>query len=144
MEDVQQNLSDSQASGHSADGLVSASVTGEGRLLDLRIDASVIDPDDPEGLAGLVVDAVQAAQQRAAEYQAEQVGAVSAQINGILDGIRQAASSGSAVPQAMPALPVPPGFTPSQRAGAPNRGGAQSRPNAGPRWNVTSAPGQES
>jgi DNA-binding YbaB/EbfC family protein len=130
MQDVQQNLSAAQASGYSGDGLVSATVAGDGRLLDLRIDASVIDPDDPEGLAGLVIAAVQAAQQNAAELQAEHAGAVSAQLNGILDGIRRATRS--AVPQALPTFPAPSMLAPSQGGAAANRSAGQNRPSAVP------------
>ncbi|MDH6109464.1 DNA-binding protein YbaB [Kitasatospora sp. MAP12-15] len=106
MRDVQHELTQTQATGHDAGGLVAATVAADGRLLDLRIDSSVIDPEDPDGLAELVVAAVQSAHQSAVRRGAEQLNAVTSQLNGILDGIRQSARP--AVPPTLPAFPAPP------------------------------------
>ena len=42
----------------SAGGMVTVKATGEGRLLEVKIDPKAIDPDDPEMLADMVVAAV--------------------------------------------------------------------------------------
>jgi DNA-binding YbaB/EbfC family protein len=44
---------------------VRATLNGAGDLLDLHIEPAAIDPDDPEGLADLIIAAVRAAKQRA-------------------------------------------------------------------------------
>lgn len=63
--DTQRQLSDTQVSGTSGGGVVRATVTGDRELVALTIDASVIDPADPETLADLVVAAVRAASEHA-------------------------------------------------------------------------------
>src|SRR5690625_367403 len=54
---AQQDLADSEIVGSASGGLVRATVTGAGELVSLDIDPSVVDPDDTETLADLVVAA---------------------------------------------------------------------------------------
>jgi DNA-binding protein YbaB len=112
---VQDELLEGTTTGHAADGLVSATVAGDGRLLNLRIDPSVIDPEDPQGLADLVVMAAQHAHRIAVENRAEYLGNVQSQLNGILDGVRQASRANRPAIK-VPGFPVPParpGFRPA-------------------------------
>jgi DNA-binding YbaB/EbfC family protein len=65
-------------------GVVKASVNGEGALLSISIDASVVDPTDVETLEDLVVAAVHEAARQAKVLQAEKLGAVTPDL-GALD-----------------------------------------------------------
>ena len=77
-----------EATGHSMNGTVSATVSGEGLLMDLRIDPSVIDPDDPLGLADLVTDAVNAANRALGERRKERLSGVAGGMGSLLAGLR--------------------------------------------------------
>jgi hypothetical protein len=70
-------------------GVVRATVTGEGELRDIKIDPSVVDPDDIETLEDLVVAAVTEATRQAKELQAQKLGAVTGglDINSLLGGL---------------------------------------------------------
>ena len=57
-------------------GVVKATVNGEGALLSITIDPSVVDPADVETLEDLVVAAVHEATRQAKELQREKLGAV--------------------------------------------------------------------
>jgi DNA-binding YbaB/EbfC family protein len=57
-------------------GVVKATVNGEGALLSISIDRSVVDPDDVETLEDLVVAAVHEATRQAKVLQQEKLGAV--------------------------------------------------------------------
>jgi DNA-binding YbaB/EbfC family protein len=57
-------------------GVVRATVTGEGELRAIKIDPSVVDPDDVETLEDLVVAAVTEATRQAKELQSQKLGAV--------------------------------------------------------------------
>ena len=57
-------------------GVVKATVNGEGTLLSITIDPSVVDPTDVETLEDLVVAAVHEASRQAKELQREKLGAV--------------------------------------------------------------------
>ena len=58
LERAQQDLSRIEAEGHGGGGLVRAVMSAENTLVALTIDTSVIDPDDPETLCALVLEAV--------------------------------------------------------------------------------------
>ncbi|MFE0463214.1 YbaB/EbfC family nucleoid-associated protein [Kitasatospora sp. NPDC058965] len=109
---AQEELTGGSTTGHAAGGLVTAAVRADGLLVELRIDPAVIDPEDPQGLAELVLTAAQHAHRTAVEQRAEQLGAVSEQLNGILDGIRRA---GRPVLPPLPKLPRPPAVPPRPR-----------------------------
>jgi len=74
---AQQELAATEVSGSAGGGLVSATVTGAGELVSLRIDPQVVDPDDVETLADLVVAAVRDATRAAQEMQADKMGPLS-------------------------------------------------------------------
>lgn len=62
-------------------GVVRATVTGEGELREIKIDPSVVDPDDVETLEDLVVAAVIEATRQAKELQSQKMGAVTGGID---------------------------------------------------------------
>jgi len=76
MAEAQANLADTEVTGHAGGGLVTATVTGNGQLKALVIDPSVVDPNDVETLADLVIAAVRDASRAAAELTEEAMGAV--------------------------------------------------------------------
>jgi nucleoid-associated protein EbfC len=62
-------------------GVVKATVTGDGELLEIKIDPSVVDPDDIETLEDLVVAAVIEATRQARELQSQKLGSVTGGID---------------------------------------------------------------
>ncbi len=71
---AQQELAESTVEGSAGGGLVKATVTGAGELTALVIDPKVIDPDDTETLADLVVAAVHNANEAAQKLQQTKLG----------------------------------------------------------------------
>ena len=67
MKQVQEDLARKQVSADAGAGMVQATVNGRLELVKLRIDKSRIDPSDTEMLEDLIVAAVHAAQEKAAE-----------------------------------------------------------------------------
>ena len=72
----QQDLAEATFEGTSGGGVVTATVQGDGRVLAVSIDPTVLDPDDPELAGDLVVAAVTQAQAAAAEAMADSLGSV--------------------------------------------------------------------
>ncbi|HUI48919.1 MAG TPA: YbaB/EbfC family nucleoid-associated protein [Acidimicrobiia bacterium] len=70
-------------------GVVRATVTGEGELRAIKLDPSVVDPDDIETLEDLVVAAVIEATRQARELQSRKLGAVTGgiDIGSVLGGL---------------------------------------------------------
>lgn len=62
MVNAQQQLAAMKVSGSAGGDLVTVIMTGSGELTDVRIDPSVVDPDDTETLGDLIVAAVRDAQ----------------------------------------------------------------------------------
>lgn len=58
MEQEQASLNTQTFEGKSADDMVVATFSGDHRLKDLKINAEAIDPDDPDMLQDLIIDAV--------------------------------------------------------------------------------------
>ncbi len=67
--EAQEELARTEVTGTAGGGLVRATVTGGGEVTGLQIDPSAIDPDDPEGLADLVLAAIRDASRAAGELQ---------------------------------------------------------------------------
>ncbi|MGH3383010.1 MAG: YbaB/EbfC family nucleoid-associated protein [Nocardioidaceae bacterium] len=74
---TQAELADTRVEGSAGGGLVSATVTGTGELLDLIIAPEACDPDDTETLADLVVAAVRDATTSAQQLAVERLGPLS-------------------------------------------------------------------
>jgi hypothetical protein len=83
---AQQALADAEVTGTAGGGLVKATVNGQGELMDLTIEASAIDPADPEEsartIADLVLAAVRDAYRSAEELQQQQMGPFAAAMQG--------------------------------------------------------------
>jgi nucleoid-associated protein EbfC len=99
MERAHDELMAIQATGHGGGGLVTATVSGEGRLLDLRIDPSVIDPDDPQTLTDLVIAAVDGANQAVAEQRAERITEITDGVGSLVAGLRSDRADRGVVPR---------------------------------------------
>lgn len=71
---AQEQLADEEFQGSAGGGVVTAVVTGANRLVSVDISPEVIDPSDPEMLGDLVVAAVNAAMQSAADATEDRLG----------------------------------------------------------------------
>lgn len=58
MQEEQNNITKQEFVGKSADDMVTATFTGDRKLKDLKINKEAIDPDDPDMLQDLVIDAI--------------------------------------------------------------------------------------
>jgi DNA-binding YbaB/EbfC family protein len=87
---AQQALADAEVTGTAGGGLVTATVNGQGELMDLSIEAAAVDPDDPEEtartIADLVLAAVRDAYRSAEDLQQQQMGPFAAAISGMQGG----------------------------------------------------------
>ncbi|MGW0517885.1 MULTISPECIES: YbaB/EbfC family nucleoid-associated protein [unclassified Crossiella] len=82
---AQQELAEAEVTGTAGGGLVTATVAGTGELKSLDIDPKVVDPEDTETLADLVVAAVRDANRAVAELTAEKMGPLAGGLGGGLD-----------------------------------------------------------
>lgn len=76
MAKIQQELEDTVVEGTAGGGVVTAQVTGSREFRGLKIDPSVVDPDDVEMLEDLITAAIQDAMTRATELSADRLGAL--------------------------------------------------------------------
>lgn len=74
MTKAQEELENAELVGESGNGLVKVTVNGKKVVTGIKIDASVVDPDDVEMLEDLVVAALNNAYERADEVYAEKMG----------------------------------------------------------------------
>jgi nucleoid-associated protein EbfC len=83
---AQQALADAEVTGTAGGGLVKAIVNGQGELLDLSIEAAVVQPGDPEEtaqtIADLVLAAVRDAYRAAEDLQQQKMGPFAAAMQG--------------------------------------------------------------
>ncbi len=70
---MQEELAQREVSAQAGGGMVEATVNGRGELLRLRFEPEVVDPDDAEMLADMVVAAVGEAQRRAQEMMQQEM-----------------------------------------------------------------------
>ena len=83
---AQQNLAEAKVTGTAGGGLITATVTGEGELVAPEIDPSVVEPEDVETLADLIVAAVRDANAQVQKLAAEQMGPLGEGLGGMLGG----------------------------------------------------------
>jgi hypothetical protein len=81
MAEVQSGLAEKSCEASSGGGMVTAVVSGELKLLSLKIDPSVVDPEDVDMLQDLIMAAVSEATIRAQEMANEEMGKVTAGLN---------------------------------------------------------------
>jgi nucleoid-associated protein EbfC len=79
---AQEELADAEVAGSAGGGMVSATVSGSGELKSLVIDPKVVDPDDTETLADLVVAAVRDASANAQKMAADKMGPLAGGLGG--------------------------------------------------------------
>ena len=80
---AQQELAQAQVTGTSGGGLVTATVTGSGDVVSVKIKPEAVDPDDVESLEDLVVAALHDASRAAQELATEKMGPVSGGMGGL-------------------------------------------------------------
>lgn len=80
---AQEELAQAQVEGTAGGGLVTATVTGGGELVSLKIKPEAVDPDDVESLEDLVVAALRDAQRASQELQSERMGPLAGGMGGL-------------------------------------------------------------
>lgn len=80
---AQAELAGAEVSGTAGGGLVTATVSGTGELKSLEIDPSVVDPDDVETLADLIVAAVRNAAAEAQRLTEQAMGPIAGGLPGL-------------------------------------------------------------
>ena len=70
---LQTELSNRTVTSSAGGGMVTVTADGKGRIREIRIDPSVVDPNDTELLEDLVIAAVNEAQQRAEQIYEEEM-----------------------------------------------------------------------
>ncbi|MGD8698666.1 MAG: YbaB/EbfC family nucleoid-associated protein [Gemmatimonadales bacterium] len=81
LSEIQTQLASKTVTATSGGGLVKVVADGQGRIRKVKIDASVVDPDDVEMLEDLVQAAVSDAQARARELYEEEIGRMAGGLN---------------------------------------------------------------
>lgn len=80
---AQEELANAETTGSAGGGLVTAVVSGAGELKSLTIDPKVVDPEDVETLADLIVAAVRDASGKAQKLAAEAMGPLAGGMGGM-------------------------------------------------------------
>ena len=80
---AQEELAAAELIGSAGGGLVTATVTGAGEVLSIKIDPKVVDPADVESLEDLVLAAIRDANRAAQELTAAKMGPVSGGLGGL-------------------------------------------------------------
>src|SRR3954452_14714191 len=80
---AQQELAEAQVTGTAGGGLVTATTTGSGEVLSVKIDPKAVDPDDVESLEDLVVAAIRDATRAAAELAEQKMGPLTQGMGGL-------------------------------------------------------------
>jgi len=113
---AQQELADAEVEGTAGGGLVTATVNGQGELVDLTISAAAIDAADPaeaaETVADLVLAAVRDAYRAAGDLQQQKMGPLAAlggmgEVPGLSEFFGGGAAPGTAPGTAIPGSAVP-------------------------------------
>lgn len=81
--EAQAQLAETEVEGSAGGGLVSATVTGSGEVLRVKIDPKAVDPDDVESLEDLVVAAIRDAAGKAQELQSTTMGPLAGGLGGL-------------------------------------------------------------
>ena len=84
---AQEALKDETVEASAGGGMVSAVVTGDLVVKEIRIDPQAIDPEDPEMLSDLVLAAVNEALRSAQELAANKLSAATGGLGGSLGGL---------------------------------------------------------
>jgi DNA-binding YbaB/EbfC family protein len=87
MAEAQEKLASTELTGTAGGGLVTATVSGTGEVLALKIDAKAVDPEEVETLEDLVVAAIRDGQSQASEMGESTMGPVAGGAQGLLGGL---------------------------------------------------------
>jgi nucleoid-associated protein EbfC len=79
---AQQELAEMQIQGSAGGDLVTATITGSGELIDLKIKPEAIDPEDTETLGDLIVAAVRDATHKSQSLAAAKLGPLAGGLGG--------------------------------------------------------------
>ncbi len=71
MEEMQKELENQRVEGSAGGGMVKVTANGKGEILEMKIEAEVVNPNDVEMLQDLIVAAVNQAKQKADELMKE-------------------------------------------------------------------------
>ena len=80
---AQEELAQAQVEGTAGGGLVTATVTGGGDVVSIKIKPEAVDPDDVESLEDLVVAALHDASRAAQELAGERMGPLTSGMGGL-------------------------------------------------------------
>ncbi len=80
---AQEELAQAEVQGTAGGGLVTATVTGAGEVVSIKIKPEAVDPDDVESLEDLVVAAIRDAATNAAELQQTTMGPLAGGLGGL-------------------------------------------------------------
>ena len=80
---AQADIAEMRVEASAGGGMVTATVSGKGELIDLAIEREVVDPDDIEMLADLIIAAVQESQRQALERAQERLGPLAQGLGGM-------------------------------------------------------------
>ena len=83
MAEAQEQLAKTELTGTAGGGLVTATVTGAGEVMAVKIDPQAVDPDDVESLEDLVVAAIRDAAHNAQELSAQKMGPLTGGLGGL-------------------------------------------------------------
>lgn len=83
LERAQAEIGEMKVQASSGGGMVTATVTGRGELVNLKIESEVVDPDDVEMLVDLIVAAVQEAQANAQTVSQAKLGPLTQGLGGL-------------------------------------------------------------
>ena len=81
MAEIQKELANKTLEFSSGGGMVNVTVNGKQEIISIKIDPSVINPNDAEMLQDLITAAVNGAMKRSQEMMTEEMGAVTAGLN---------------------------------------------------------------
>jgi DNA-binding YbaB/EbfC family protein len=81
--EAQAQLAETEVAGTAGGGLVTATVTGSGDVVSVKIDPKAVDPDDVESLEDLVVAAIRDAATNAQAIQQEKMGPLAGGMGGL-------------------------------------------------------------
>ena len=83
LERAQAEIAEMKVDATAGGGMVAATVTGRGELVNLKIEPEVVDPEDIEMLVDLIVAAVQEAQNKAQDLSQEKLGPLTQGLGGL-------------------------------------------------------------
>ena len=76
MQEMQQQLADTEMEGQAGGGMVTATLNGKGEMRRIKIDKALVDPEDVETLEDLVVAATNAAKAKIEAYFQAEMGKI--------------------------------------------------------------------